>query len=396
MAPIMNSLPVTSESNLSPPAKKMCLQKNVATMKHYGWFAKQLVSSAEIKICVEEKVVEEQASNQHPDISGSKSSLGDKQELQQDKKVVKPRPSFKSVLKDVSTQLQIKRRNNSSSAEIKICVDENVVEEQASNQRPDISDSKSSLGEKQELQQDEQVVKPIPPFKSVNVEDVSGSKSSPGDKQKLQQDEKVVKPIPSFKSVNVEDVSGSKASPGDKQKLQQDEKFVKPIPSFKSVNVEDVSTQHRNRHRENSSKHKRHTSAGTGEKPFVCNICGDGFTQQPNLDQHQRGHSARGFPCPICDKVFRKTDDRLIHVLTQECTRGYRHLKQIDNTWHCLKCDTKNFVNRERAERHARGHELGKGMSCPVCSQDFKGDKAKDLFRHVKKQHREFIHDLLL
>ena len=362
MAPIMNSLPVTSESNLSPPAKKMCLQKNVATMKHYGWFAKQLVSSAEIKICVEEKVVEEQASNQHPDISGSKSSLGDKQELQQDKKVVKPRPSFKSVLKDVSTQLQIKRRNNSSSAEIKICVDENVVEEQASNQRPDISDSKSSLGEKQELQQDEQVVKPIPPFKSVNVEDVSGSKSSPGDKQKLQQDEKV----------------------------------VKPIPSFKSVNVEDVSTQHRNRHRENSSKHKRHTSAGTGEKPFVCNICGDGFTQQPNLDQHQRGHSARGFPCPICDKVFRKTDDRLIHVLTQECTRGYRHLKQIDNTWHCLKCDTKNFVNRERAERHARGHELGKGMSCPVCSQDFKGDKAKDLFRHVKKQHREFIHDLLL
>ena len=115
-----------------------------------------------------------------------------------------------------------------------------------------------------------------------------------------------------------------------------------------------------------------------------------------SLDQHQRVHSAGGFPCPICAKVFRITDDRLINVLTQECTHGYRHLKHIDSTWHCLKCDAKDFVYREQAERHARGYELGKGMPCPGCSQDFHGDKAKDLFRHVKKQHREYIHDLLL
>ena len=195
------------------------------------------------------------------------------------------------------------------------------------------------------------------------------------------------------------DISGSKSSLWAWQDLQHDEHVVKPIPSFKSINdIADggAPTQRRSRHRKYSSKHKSHMSAGTGEKPFVCNICGEGFTREPNLIQHQRVHSAGIFPCPICDKVFKNTDDRLIHVLAKECTLGYRHLKQIDNTWHCIKCNDKDFVNREQAERHARGHELGKGMDCPVCLQHFKGDNSKEVFRHVKKQHREYIHDLLL
>ena len=195
------------------------------------------------------------------------------------------------------------------------------------------------------------------------------------------------------------DNSGSKSSLWDWQELQQDEQASKPITSFMSINDladRGASTQRRRIHRKPSSKQKRHISAGTAEKPFVCNICGEGFTREPNLDQHQRVHSAGGCPCPICDKVCRDTDDRLIHVLAQECTRGYRHLKQRGSSWHCLKCDAMDFVNREQAQRHARDHELGKGMNCPVCLQAFKGDNAKDLFRHVKKRHREYIHDLLL
>ena len=77
------------------------------------------------------------------------------------------------------------------------------------------------------------------------------------------------------------DISGSKSSLWDWQNLQQDVVVVKPIPSLKSINEladRGVPTQRWSRHRKNSSKHKSHVSAGTGEKPFVCNVCGEGFT----------------------------------------------------------------------------------------------------------------------
>ena len=351
MAPIMNFLPVTSESKLSPPPKKMRLQKNIAAMSNYTCYAKKQLSSAVKKICVDDKVIEEQATSEY-----------------------KLSPPAKKI------HLKKNTAKKEMSSAVKICVEDKIIEVQASSQHIDISSSKSSLYNWQELQQDEQVVKPIPSFEPVN--DLTGRGVSTQHQSRQNKNS----------SKHKHHIS---AGNGEKPF----EQVVKPKPSFKSVKdltARDVSTEGLCRYRKTSSKHKRHISAGTGEKPFVCNICGEGFTRKPNFDQHQRVHSYGGIPCPICDKVFQNTDDRLIHVLTQECTRGFRHLKRIDNAWHCLKCDAKDFVKREQAESHARRHEQGKGMPCPVCSQDFQGDKAKDLFRHVKKQHREFIHDLLL
>ena len=331
MSPIMNSLPVTSESRMSPPAKKKCLQTKIATKT--------------IPIMNSLPVTESKMSppfNKWLVISETKLSPPAKKKCLQKKIETKSNPIMNSL--------------------------------------PVTSESKTS-----------------PPTKKMLVPSESKI-SPPAKKLYLQKENKEGKVIQVKASNQHTDISASKSSLWDWQDLKQDEQVVKPIPSFKIINdLADggVPTQRRSRHRKYSSKHKSHVSAGTGEKPFVCNICGEGFTREPNLIQHQRVHSAGIFPCPICDKVFKNTDDRLIHVLAKECTRGYRHLKQIANTWHCIKCKAKDFVNREQAERHARGHELGKGMHCPVCLQAFKGDKANDIFRHVKKQHREYIHDLL-
>ena len=162
----------------------------------------------------------------------------------------------------------------------------------------------------------------------------------------------------------VQGSNGSNSFLWDWQKVQQDEKPVKLSPSFKTINTfagANVLTRRKGRYAKT---------------------------------QHQGMHYAGGFPCPICDKAFQNADDRLVHVLAQDCTRGYSHLLQINNIWHCLTCDDEDFFNRDQAEQHARGHMIGKGMPCPVCSQDFQGEKANDLFRHVKKQHREYTHNL--
>ena len=148
------------------------------------------------------------------------------------------------------------------------------------------------------------------------------------------------------------------------QKRQQNEQVVKLISYFKTIN----------------------TFAGKG----VATRRQGKLAKTYHRDMIYSG----GFPCPICDKTYQNTDDRLVHFLTQACTRGYSHLLQINSIWYCLTCDDEEFFNKEEAESHARGHMLGKGMLCPVCSQDFQDEKANDLFRHVKKQHREYIHNL--
>ena len=64
----------------------------------------------------------------------------------------------------------------------------------------------------------------------------------------------------------IEELFGSKSSLWDQHELQQ---------SVNDLVGRGPSTQRRRKHRKNSSKHKHHMPAGTGEEPFVCKICGD-------------------------------------------------------------------------------------------------------------------------
>ena len=151
--------------------------------------------------------------------------------------------------------------------------------------------------------------------------------------------------------------------------------------------------QHEEDEDTSKSKSSRYQFAHTGERR---NNCGKGFTRKSNLNQQRRVDYADVFPCPICDKTFLNLTDRLCHVMTQECTRGNRHLHLIANVWHCLTCDDKHFVNRKEADLHARRHELGKEVHCLMCNRVFQGKNAKDIVPHVKKQHREYVQSLLV
>ncbi|XP_070935927.1 zinc finger protein 337-like isoform X6 [Macaca nemestrina] len=176
--------------------------------------------------------------------------------------------------------------------------------------------------------------------------------------------------------------------------------------SFQSDTAEGQEKEKSSKPMAFSSPPLRHAKTHSGEKPFICSECGQGFIWKSNLVKHQLAHSGKQpFVCKECGRGFNWKGNLLTHQRTHSgekpfvcnvCGQGFswkrsltRHHWRIHSKkpFVCQECK-RGYTSKSDLTVHERIHTGERPYECQECGRKFsnKSYYSKHLKRHLREK----------